>query len=49
MLASMEEAMMPKKRNLETGADVKPEASILDRQDNYTLADTRDFKYPETT
>ena len=29
MLARIEEAMMPKKRTLETGAAVKPEASIL--------------------
>lgn len=28
MLARMEKAMMPKKRYLETGAAVKPEASI---------------------
>lgn len=29
MLARMEEAMMPKKRYLETGEAVKPEASML--------------------
>ena len=29
MLARMEEAMIPKKRYLETGAAVKPEASML--------------------